>query len=234
MKHFVRITSSTEGVINVKQGEPFELECVAVGSYSPSLDWYKDGVRVTDGEDNNYISRFDVTRGIIRYIVDCAQPKHSGSYSCEAVTGTVTASSPQQVRVHVSRKFHYLLYKMSPRLMKSGGVCRQDQQLPRITRYSPVVMQNIGTDVKLVCRTQGFPRPDVYWTDKSGNILDTSAGSRFKILDSGDLIIKSVRWPDMGNYMCAAENRFGKDITSTFLYPMMVSYPLLIYFHFIY
>ncbi|XP_073975454.1 ecdysone-inducible gene L2 [Rhodnius prolixus] len=213
MKDFVKITSSTEGVIKVKQGDTIELECTAVGSFTPSVDWYKGDIPVTYGEDNNYITKFGVTRMVVRYIEDCAQLKHEGTYTCQAESGSASMTSPS-VTVFVSEK-------MSPRMLKNGGSCKQDQKLARITRYSPVVMHTMGTDAKLLCRARGFPRPYVYWTDKSGNILDTSAGSRYKILDSGDLIIRNLRWPDMGVYMCVAENSVGKDIISTFLYPML-------------
>lgn len=47
MKDFVKITSSTEGVIKVKQGDTIELECTAVGSFTPSVDWYKGDIPVT-------------------------------------------------------------------------------------------------------------------------------------------------------------------------------------------
>uniref|UniRef100_T1HGU6 Ig-like domain-containing protein n=1 Tax=Rhodnius prolixus TaxID=13249 RepID=T1HGU6_RHOPR len=175
MKDFVKITSSTEGVIKVKQGDTIELECTAVGSFTPSVDWYKGDIPVTYGEDNNYITKFGVTRMVVRYIEDCAQLKHEGTYTCQAESGSASMTSPS-VTVFVSEK-------MSPRMLKNGGSCKQDQKLARITRYSP-------------------------------------------ILDSGDLIIRNLRWPDMGVYMCVAENSVGKDIISTFLYPMLVSFIL--------
>jgi hypothetical protein len=46
--------------------------------------------------------------------------------------------------------------------------------------------------------------------------------NRFKILPTGDLLITSLQFKDMGTYICIAKNTVSKDVVSTFVYPMAV------------
>ncbi|XP_076308136.1 zwei Ig domain protein zig-2-like [Tachypleus tridentatus] len=41
-----------------------------------------------------------------------------------------------------------------------------------------------------------------------------------QVLDNGDLLIRNIRWEDVGIYTCTAQNDLGSDMTLTFLYPV--------------
>lgn len=44
-----------------------------------------------------------------------------------------------------------------------------------------------------------------------------------QVLRSGELIISSLRWSDMGEFTCYATNVFGSQLAKTFVYPARVS-----------
>lgn len=63
-----------------------------------------------------------------------------------------------------------------------------------------------GKDVKLLCRVNGVPKPEVKWI-RNGIEL---TGGRYTILQNGDLLIRNVAFTDMGQYMCNARNKLGE------------------------
>lgn len=93
----------------------------------------------------------------------------------------------------------------------------------RIVLYYNAIFDTIGRNVLLPCKTAGRPHPEVYWLDTENNMVAGETG-RYKVLPSGELLITSVRWSDMGLYTCIARNAVSKDSISTFLYPMPVSF----------
>lgn len=62
-----------------------------------------------------------------------------------------------------------------------------------------------GRTVTLNCRVFGAPKPVVKWI-RNGLEL---TGGRYKVQESGDLLIESVSFSDVGEYTCHAENKFG-------------------------
>lgn len=45
-----------------------------------------------------------------------------------------------------------------------------------------------------------------------------------QVLKSGELVISSLRWTDMGEFSCEATNIFGSQMAKTFVYPAKVSF----------
>lgn len=82
-------------------------------------------------------------------------------------------------------------------------------------------LELIGSDVRLFCRSQGFPKPTITWSTPEGRAIVSNG--RMSVTESGDLIIRGVSWGDMGGYQCVAKNDDGEDQSTTFLYPVMVS-----------
>lgn len=93
----------------------------------------------------------------------------------------------------------------------------------RIVLYYNAIFDTIGQNVILPCKTAGRPHPEVYWLDTENNMVG-SDNARYKVLPTGELLITSLRWADMGLYTCIARNAVSKDSISTFLYPMLVSF----------
>lgn len=92
----------------------------------------------------------------------------------------------------------------------------------RINMWTATRLELIGSEVRLFCRTQGFPRPSIAWFHEHESQPIVSSG-RTSVTESGDLIIRGLSWEDMGQYQCVAKNEDGEDRSTTFLYPVMVS-----------
>jgi hypothetical protein len=91
----------------------------------------------------------------------------------------------------------------------------------RINMWTKTRLELIGSEVRLFCRTQGFPKPVVTWLNPEGRTIVSNA--RMTVTESGDLLIRNLSWDDMGGYQCVAKNEEGEDQSTTFLYPMSVS-----------
>ncbi|KAK7076289.1 ATP-dependent DNA helicase chl1, partial [Halocaridina rubra] len=79
--------------------------------------------------------------------------------------------------------------------------------LPPEIRTPPTDVQSVdGQDVNMTCRVFGAPKPRITWI-RDGHEL---TGGRFQVTSNGDLVIKDVTFTDAGNYVCFAENKFGK------------------------
>nr|CAD7402921.1 unnamed protein product [Timema cristinae] len=90
----------------------------------------------------------------------------------------------------------------------------------RISTWSPLYMDVMGNDVTLPCRAVGNPRPAIYWLDGDNELIAENE-PRYKVLPDGDLFIYKLQWSDMGGYTCIASNTRSRDMTTTFLYPVL-------------
>ncbi|KAJ0170613.1 hypothetical protein K1T71_013984 [Dendrolimus kikuchii] len=88
---------------------------------------------------------------------------------------------------------------------------------PHIVVSYKMYVDNIGNNIVLPCRVKGHPRPHVTWRDNKGVVVKRDP--RMKVLHSGELVITSLRWSDMGEYICQANNMFGSQLAKTFVYP---------------
>lgn len=95
----------------------------------------------------------------------------------------------------------------------------------RIVLYYNAILQVMGADVTLPCRVAGRPLPEVYWMDNEERIVGAVNGNngsnRLQVLANGDLLIRGLKWSDMGSYNCVAQSPISKDSISTFVYPML-------------
>jgi hypothetical protein len=57
----------------------------------------------------------------------------------------------------------------------------------------------------------------VIWRNAAGEEVEEEG--RFK-LQGTDLLISQASWADMGRFTCTAQNGFGVDMVSSFLYPL--------------
>ncbi|KPJ14843.1 Neural/ectodermal development factor IMP-L2 [Papilio machaon] len=88
---------------------------------------------------------------------------------------------------------------------------------PRILVTYKVLVDCIGCNVVLPCRARGHPRPKFSWRDNTGRPVGNDP--RMKVLRSGELIISTLLWTDLGEFTCRATNMFGSTLATTFVYP---------------
>lgn len=57
------------------------------------------------------------------------------------------------------------------------------------------------------------------WTLPDDRLISEDQRDKYEILETGDLLIKDLRWSDMGSYVCTVSDDQGSDSISTFVYP---------------
>lgn len=208
--------------------ENWVLECEAGGSPPPTIHWLRNGRPVTQkaleldedeenevsAEETNAISEaFTPVMGIgstkSRLYLDCTGPQDEANYACVAETPyqRVSATSHVMVTADATSSLNSLCAKSK----KSLGTPA------RINMWTGNMLETIGNDVVLFCRTLGSPSPRVTWLIEDDVI---KSNSKYQVQENGDLLIRNIDWSDMGEYVCVAENNLGRDSAATFLYPV--------------
>jgi len=214
---WVKISQPPPSTVSKLAGATIELNCEAVGSPAPTIQWLKDGKPVTDNEpfDNNLIND-NPSRGLAKIrsklLIHSVLSVQEGKFTCLAEAGSKIATAASLLYVQSTgnqMNFTQLLHE------KMLGARTQ----PTITLYNTIYMDDIGNEVVLPCKAAGHPRPSVMWLDNNDNIVGKSG--RVSVLPDGELRIQNIRWADMGPYRCIADNIWGQDSISTFLYPML-------------
>ncbi|XP_042867937.1 Down syndrome cell adhesion molecule-like protein Dscam2 isoform X1 [Penaeus japonicus] len=130
---------------------------------------------------------------VLRFSALC--PHHSGNYTCEAsnMAGTVGSTVPLDVLV-------------PPRWIVE----------PADKAFA------LGSDARLECKADGFPRPTLGWKKAAGRTpgdyrdLDVN-NPNVKVTDDGTLQISSIQKSHEGYYLCEANNGIGAGL-STVIY----------------
>ncbi|RZF40827.1 hypothetical protein LSTR_LSTR003337 [Laodelphax striatellus] len=210
MKDWVKVSLNTPKVMAVQVGDRIEIECEALGGPKPTLAWNKGlHARPIIYEETNNVNGMSLGRIISRLRFDCIQPEDEGMYSCSAASGAEFATS-----------HHTMIFVHNKNGSQSNNCKSENRHRPHIDQWTPILMEVIGNDITLQCISSGNPIPEVFWLDKDEKLVENGADSRFKILETGDLLIRKLRWSDMGSYTCIAQNAAGQAKETSFVYPM--------------
>ncbi|XP_013134128.1 PREDICTED: neural/ectodermal development factor IMP-L2 [Papilio polytes] len=213
-KKFLAIIDKPKPVIVHTNGAPLELNCEAVGTPAPSIHWFKNDAPVYeyDLESNEIIDTNPTSLGrvsstlLVRAASGAGGARGAGvtEYSCLAVAGLNTL-------------------RASTKVYNSNGSTDLSERskllpfAPQILVTYKVLADCIGCSVALPCRARGHPRPKITWRDSTGRLVGNDP--RMKVLRSGELVISSLRWTDLGEFTCRATNMFGSTLSTTFVYP---------------
>jgi len=89
---------------------------------------------------------------------------------------------------------------------------------PKISGWYNTIMIQSGRTAHLPCNINDKAgKVQVMWRDNTGAPIEESENMLVK---GTDLYISGVSWSHMGRYTCTAQNGFGVDMVSTFVYPL--------------
>ncbi|KAK4872373.1 hypothetical protein RN001_014402 [Aquatica leii] len=210
---WVRLSKSPSNILTRLHGSHVELECEAMGSPAPVIQWLKDSTPLIEDDslktnilDDSSLHGMAKTRS--RLVIYSAHKIHEAVYTCIAKAGSELASAYTKllllVNNHVEMNYTQFFTMHTP---------------ARIVQYNTIYLDDIGNDIALSCKAVGKPTPDIIWIDPLEQVIENDG--RLTISSDGQLKIRNIKWDDMGGYTCVARNSIGEDTISTFLYPML-------------
>ncbi|CAH4029206.1 unnamed protein product [Pieris brassicae] len=180
---------------------PLVLQCVVWGNPAPVVTWLKNGLAITDfEEDSNEIFSSHPTSlaGLMSKLV-VPVPANGDVYTCVGTAGSKQKTN--STTIYTDEDFVELE-------LPTG---------PLITAYYYSILQVMGSSITLPCRHYSPTKAQVYWLDRDDKLIFDHP--RMRVLPSGDLHIKDISFDtDMGVYTCTVKNSYGTDTASTFLY----------------
>ncbi|CAH2098586.1 unnamed protein product [Euphydryas editha] len=207
MHKYVKIHSQPPETVRHLPGTTLVLECVAIGNPAPVVGWMKNGIPISDFEEdvNEIFSppSFSVAQMTSKMVV--RSPSNGDVYTCVASSGLMETSASTTIVVEGEQSD-----LLSPFIATK----------PIITAYYNSIFQMFGTTVKLPCRVYSPTKAKVYWHVNNKIVY---GNNKLRVLPSGDLLIKDLSFSDMGGYFCTAMNAFGKDVGETLLFPVKPS-----------
>lgn len=215
-KSHLRIHMRPPAVVHAKEGDSQFLECQAGGNPPPRIYWLKGGEMISrlnlqdeldmKEENERSFSKLEIASTTSRLYLECLSMEDEADYTCVAETGKLRESSTSRLTVSSSDERKCL------NKMLFG-------QAPRIVSWTKTMLENQGENTKLMCRAEGVPKPSIKWLDPREEEIDSEDTGKYEILPNGDLIVRNLKWSDMGNYVCTAENNHGTARAEIFLYP---------------
>ncbi|BFY98868.1 hypothetical protein BsWGS_01908 [Bradybaena similaris] len=201
------------------------LECEVGGTPPPTIHWLKDGVRLlqdashkASDDEASYEGparaggalRLSSTRS--RLYLDCLGEDDAGEYTCVAENAMLRKSQSTLLRVERPDDVLYSeVHECSAKRSNKG-------EPARIYMWTVSRLEYENSKVQLFCRAEGNPAPTITWYDRDNKPIESD--ENYRIARNGDLIIRDVTWlENMGAYTCVADNGFGTDTATTFLYP---------------
>ncbi|XP_069937845.1 zwei Ig domain protein zig-3 [Cherax quadricarinatus] len=196
------------------------LQCEVFAPTGTVLTWYKDhtlldGKMGTVQESISSLERSTAKVHLSSVVyIDCASFEDQGEYHLEV------RSPSHQV---YSRYFTVNLTENEDLPGRTCWISTESMRLiPRIYQYARQAIGEPGNDVLLPCRLRGHLNSmSTTWLFKDTQV--TSRHAKYKVLASGDLLVRSLRPEDRGVYTCQAySNKLPGfiDQVHTFVYPL--------------
>ncbi|EDV20056.1 uncharacterized protein TRIADDRAFT_61512 [Trichoplax adhaerens] len=168
-----------------------KLQCEVSGSPKPTLEWYRNHVKI-----ERYWDRYSF-EGDYVLVVNKTQVGDTGIYTCMA-----------------KNRLGYIFHDFAVNVV--GFSSKSDKKVPpSLTKvsYNHYTFKS-GQKVRLICPLYGIPTPTVKWTYYNGSRivnhkdLDNLNSNVYKTRAS--LVIRSIKPSDSGIYVCNAKNKVGK------------------------
>nr|XP_017031932.1 Down syndrome cell adhesion molecule-like protein Dscam2 isoform X36 [Drosophila kikkawai] len=176
----------------LNMGDVLSITCVVLkGDLPLEIHWILNGESVKTGVDGFTVMQLNARTSYLS--VDSLEAKHRGSYSCVAknLAGRAIYSAELQVNV-------------PPRWILE----------PTDKAFAQ------GSDAKVECKADGFPKPQVTWKkavgDTPGEYKDLKKSDNIRV-EEGTLHIDNIQKTNEGYYLCEAINGIGSGLSAVIM-----------------
>ncbi|XP_041449105.1 LOW QUALITY PROTEIN: Down syndrome cell adhesion molecule-like protein Dscam2 [Drosophila obscura] len=173
-------------------GESASVQClVTSGDFPVSFAWYFNGREISK---NVYdVSMVKLGKKISALSIDFVRDQHAGNYTCVAVNRATSANYTAQLVVNVP-----------PRWILE----------PTDKAFAQ------GSDAKVECKADGFPKPQVTWKkavgDTPGEYKDLKKSDNIRV-EEGTLHVDNIQKTNEGYYLCEAINGIGSGLSAVIM-----------------
>ncbi|XP_070134570.1 cell adhesion molecule Dscam1 isoform X20 [Drosophila bipectinata] len=173
-------------------GDVLSINCVVLkGDLPLKIHWTLNGEPVKTGVDGFMVVQMNSRTSYLS--VDALEAKHRGSYSCVAQNSAGKAIYSAELQVNVP-----------PRWILE----------PTDKAFAQ------GSDAKVECKADGFPKPQVTWKkavgDTPGEYKDLKKNDNIRV-EEGTLHIDNIQKTNEGYYLCEAINGIGSGLSAVIM-----------------
>nr|NP_001246169.1 down syndrome cell adhesion molecule 1, isoform BJ [Drosophila melanogaster]AFH07924.1 down syndrome cell adhesion molecule 1, isoform BJ [Drosophila melanogaster] len=174
-------------------GDYVQLTCIASRGSTPIMfEWWLDGRQVHD-DGNDDVTQATVGEHTSLLLINRAGEGHAGNYSCRAIN-----------QVGVAERRTRLTVNVPPRWILE----------PTDKAFAQ------GSDAKVECKADGFPKPQVTWKkavgDTPGEYKDLKKSDNIRV-EEGTLHVDNIQKTNEGYYLCEAINGIGSGLSAVIM-----------------
>ncbi|XP_071651897.1 Down syndrome cell adhesion molecule 1 isoform X4 [Temnothorax longispinosus] len=175
-------------------GEAVSAVCTIVkGDLPIEMSWALNGEPITK-ENYGDISISSTSKRVSVLTIEAASPRHAGEYTCTASNAAGATSYSATLAVNVP-----------PRWILE----------PTDKAFAQ------GSDARVECKADGFPKPQVTWKraagDTPGDYTDLKLSNPDISVEDGTLSINNIQKTNEGYYLCEAVNGIGSGLSAVIL-----------------
>ncbi|XP_021929580.1 Down syndrome cell adhesion molecule-like protein Dscam2 isoform X6 [Zootermopsis nevadensis] len=174
-------------------GDMTVVQCAVIKGDSPiTISWFFNGVEFTPGYQGVLIGK--MSQRISTLSIEAVRARHSGNYTCRASNAAGKTDHTAHLNVNVP-----------PRWILE----------PTDKAFAQ------GSDAKVECKADGFPRPQVTWKraagETPGDYKDLKPNNPNIKVEDGTLTINNIQKTNEGYYLCEAVNGIGSGLSAVIL-----------------
>ncbi|XP_058830695.1 cell adhesion molecule Dscam2 isoform X41 [Topomyia yanbarensis] len=176
-------------------GDSASVQCNIISGDMPiMIEWFFNGVPVSQTNFADNVNIADFGKRTKALAIDGVDARHAGNYTCKATNRASSAYHSTELIVNVP-----------PRWILE----------PTDKAFAQ------GSNAKVECKADGFPRPLVSWKkaigDTPGEYKDLRSNDSSIRVEEGSLFINNIQKSNEGYYLCEAINGIGSGLSAVIL-----------------
>ncbi|XP_068085343.1 cell adhesion molecule Dscam1 [Anabrus simplex] len=188
-----QVVPFTFGDEPVNAGDLSGVQCmVSKGDLPVDITWFFNGVKITPDQQGIILNRQG--QRISALTIEAVKDRHSGEYTCMA--SNTAGSTNHTAFLHVNVPPRWILEPTDKAFAQ-------------------------GSDAKVECKADGFPKPQVTWKraagETPGDYKDLKPNNPNIKVEEGTLTINNIQKTHEGYYLCEAVNGIGSGLSAVIL-----------------